>query len=175
MAGKWEDGVCNLISDTSSSDSSEIKSPVGKKPRIEININHQDRTTISKGTEMIELTKRAEMYQEFMSQITIPRRRGSIIPFTSWQGLGNSMKQLHGQPLHYMTNLQLRQWDEQRLGAENSERLDLVFHPAKAEALVWASEEVHRLTCNPSELARVWASDSMHYSLVDSIIPEFPI
>lgn len=113
------------------------------------------------------------MYQEFMRIIPIPRHRGSVIPFKSWQGLGMSMKELHGQPLHYLTNLLLKQWDQQRVGAEEEhQRLDSIIHPAKAESLIWACEEVHRLSCSPFHLAKLWASDAMYHAFIDPIFPE---
>ena len=126
----------------------------------------------SVGSTSSGLAKEAEMYQEFMNRIPIPRYRRSIIPFYSWQELGRSMKQIYGQPLHYMTNLLLRQWDQQRSTATAA---DSVVHPSKAEALIWVSEEVNRLTCSPLHLSRVWASDPMYHAHIDAIIPNVPL
>uniref|UniRef100_A0A453EJR3 Uncharacterized protein n=1 Tax=Aegilops tauschii subsp. strangulata TaxID=200361 RepID=A0A453EJR3_AEGTS len=46
------------------------------------------------------LIRRAEMYQEYMKHIPIPNHCSSLIPSTSWLGLGRSVKQLYEQPLH---------------------------------------------------------------------------
>ncbi|KAL8485185.1 hypothetical protein ACS0TY_027476 [Phlomoides rotata] len=63
------------------------------------------------------LFRRAKSYQEYMKLIPIPTNRGSVIPFTSWVGLGSSIKQLYNQPLHYLINVQLKMMDPERLGA----------------------------------------------------------
>ncbi|KGN56957.1 protein RDM1 [Cucumis sativus] len=119
------------------------------------------------------LMKRAEMYQEYMKQIQIPAQRGSVIPFTTWMGLGKSIKQLYGQPLHYLTNILLKQWDQLRLGsADEYKPLDTVIHPSKAEATVWLVEEIHRRTSSHHHVAKLWLSDPMHQAYVDSIFPQ---
>ncbi|KAH7855577.1 hypothetical protein Vadar_026426 [Vaccinium darrowii] len=89
----------------------------------------------------------AQMYQDYMKQIPIPTLRGSVIPYDSWVGLGNSLKKLYGQPLHYLTNILLKQWDKARIGCEDEDKpLDILIHPCKAEASIWLIEEVHWLT-----------------------------
>ncbi|KAG8094868.1 hypothetical protein GUJ93_ZPchr0012g20023 [Zizania palustris] len=108
------------------------------------------------------LIRRAEMYQEYMKHIPIPAHRGSVIPSTTWLGLGRSVKKLYEQPLHYLTNVLLKQWDQQRVGRDYEHRpLDAIIHPVKAEALIWITEEVHRLTTSSHHLATLWASDPM--------------
>ncbi|PON80009.1 Protein RDM [Parasponia andersonii] len=119
------------------------------------------------------LIKRAEMYQEYMKQIPIPAHRGSVIPFTTWMGLGNSIKQLYGQPLHFLTNVQLKQWDRLRIDSEDEDKpLDTIIHPCKAEATIWLLEEVHRRTASHYHVAKLWESDPMHHAFVDSIFPQ---
>lgn len=119
------------------------------------------------------LIKRAEMYQEYMKQIPIPTHRGSVIPFTTWMGLGKSIKQLYGQPLHYLTNVQLKQWDRLRIDSEDEDKpLDTIIHPSKAEAAVWLLEEVHRRTTSHYHVAKLWQSDPLHHAFVDSIFPQ---
>nr|DAD48730.1 TPA_asm: hypothetical protein HUJ06_018667 [Nelumbo nucifera] len=87
-----------------------------------------------------------------MKQISVPSQCASVILFTSWQGLGKSIKQLYGQPLHYLTNILLKQWDQSRIGAEDEYRpLDAIIHPCKAEAMLL---------------------DPMHYAFVDPIFPQ---
>lgn len=118
------------------------------------------------------LIRRAAMYQDYMKQIPIPRYRGSVIPFTSWMGLGRSMKQLYGQPLHYLTNVLLKQWDQLRIESEDEYKpLDDIIHPSKAEASIWLVEEVHRNTSSHLHIAKLWKEDPMHHAFVDSIFP----
>nr|DAD19608.1 TPA_asm: hypothetical protein HUJ06_021071 [Nelumbo nucifera] len=119
------------------------------------------------------MIRRAEMYQEYMKQIPVPSHRASVIPFTSWQGLGKSIKQLYGQPLHYLTNILLKQWDQSRIGAEDEHcRLDTIIHPCKAEATIWLMEEIHRLTSSHHHIAKLWLLDPMHHAFVDPIFPQ---
>ncbi|KAJ4837331.1 Protein rdm1 [Turnera subulata] len=141
------------------------------------NLNSHKVTTgaaVDKSAEEISpegmLLKRAEMYQEYMKGIPIPVRRGSVILFSSWTGLGKSLKQLYGQPLHYLTNVLLKQWDQQRIGSENEHvALDFIIHPVKAEATIWLIEELHRISPSPHQLAKFWQSDPMYYAHIDSI------
>ncbi|CAI8589466.1 unnamed protein product [Vicia faba] len=118
------------------------------------------------------IIRRAAMYQDYMQQIPIPSNRGSVIPFTSWIGLGSSIKKLYGQPLHYLTNTMLKQWDQMRIGSNDEYmRLDEIIHPCKAEAAVWLMEQVHRLVSSHIHLANLWKKDPMHNGNVDSIFP----
>ncbi|XP_048428333.1 protein RDM1-like [Pyrus x bretschneideri] len=118
------------------------------------------------------LMRRAEMYQDYMKQIPIPSNRGCVIPFTSWAGFGKSIKQLYGQPLHYLTNLLLKQWDQLRIGSEDEYRpLDTIIHPRKAEATIWLVEEVHRHTSSHHHVANLWFLDPMHHASIDAIFP----
>ncbi|XP_061371266.1 protein RDM1 [Gastrolobium bilobum] len=115
---------------------------------------------------------RAELYQAYMKQIPIPSDRGSVIPFTSWMGLGRSIKQLYGQPLHYLTNVLLKQWDQLRIGSEDEYKpLDNIIHPCKAEATIWLMEEVHRQTSSHALIAELWMVDPMYHGFIDSIFP----
>ncbi|CAA7015395.1 unnamed protein product [Microthlaspi erraticum] len=119
------------------------------------------------------LLKRAEMYQAYMSLIPIPTNRGSLIPFTSWVGLSVSIKQLYGQPLHYLTNVLLRRWDQSRFGSDSEDQsLDSIIHPCKAEATIWLVEEIHRFTSSHLQIALLWGSDPTYHSLIDPIFPK---
>ncbi|CAN1280020.1 Protein RDM1 [Linum perenne] len=118
------------------------------------------------------ITKNAEMYQEYMKELAIPLLRGSVIPCSSWMELGRSMKLLYGQPLHYITNLLLKRWDELRAGTEDQHQpLDFIMHPSKAETTIWLVEEIHRKTTSPHYLAKLWLSDPMHRCFMDSLVP----
>lgn len=113
------------------------------------------------------------MYQDYMKKVPIPCQRGSIIPCNSWMGLARSMKQLYGQPLHYLTNILLKQWDQARFETgEEFQPLDTVIHPLKAEATIWFVEEVHRRTASYYQLSKLWLADPMHHALVDPIFPK---
>ncbi|KAM7462830.1 hypothetical protein LguiA_030951 [Lonicera macranthoides] len=121
----------------------------------------------------VAVFRKAKMYQDYMKEVPIPTHRGSVIPFTSWTGLAKSLKQLYGQPLHYLTNIRLRQWDQLRAGGEDEyKRLDTMIHPYKAEACIWLMEEVHRLTSSREYLAQLWLADSTHHAFVDPIFPK---
>ncbi|WJX54646.1 RNA-directed DNA methylation 1 [Trifolium repens] len=118
------------------------------------------------------LIRRAAMYQDYMEQIPIPSNRRSIIPFTSWMELGKSIKKLYEQPLHYLTNIMLKQWDQMRIGSEDEyKRLDDIIHPCKAENTIWLMEEIHRQSISHLHLAELWKKDPMHNGFIDSIFP----
>lgn len=113
------------------------------------------------------------MYQEYMKQIPLPAHRGSIIPFKTWRGLGNSIKKLYGQPLHYLTNVQLQRWDLLRIGSEDEHKpLDATINPIKAETTIWLMEEIHRLTASHISMAQMWTADPMHYGFLDPFVPQ---
>jgi hypothetical protein len=118
------------------------------------------------------LIRRAAMYQDYMEQIPIPSNRRSIIPFTSWMELGKSIKKLYEQPLHYLTNIMLKQWDQMRIGSDDEyKRLDDIIHPCKAENTIWLMEEIHRQSISHLHLAELWQKDPMHNGFIDSIFP----
>jgi len=116
------------------------------------------------------------MYQHYMKHIPVPAYRDSVIPFSSWLGLGRSLKQLYEQPLHYLTNVLLKRWDQQRIGSDDEHRrLDAIIHPVRAETLIWATEEVHRLTTSGQHLASLWASDPMYHAYIDPVFPSIKL
>ncbi|VFQ65258.1 unnamed protein product [Cuscuta campestris] len=120
-----------------------------------------------------ELIRSSRMYQEYMQTLSIPSLHCSVIPFTSWMGLAASLKRLYGQPLHYLTNIQMKQWDRVRIGAHDEDvPLDTIIHPSKAEATIWAIEDVHRRTTSHLHLAKLWQSDPRHHAFVDPIVPK---
>jgi hypothetical protein len=41
----------------------------------------------------------------------------------------------------------------------------------KAEALIWITEEVHRLTTSSQHLASLWASAPMYHAYIDPVFP----
>ena len=116
------------------------------------------------------------MYQHYMKHIPVPAYRDSVIPFSSWLGLGRSLKQLYEQPLHYLTNVLLKRWDQQRIGSDDEHRrLDAIIHPVRAETLIWATEEVYRLTTSGQHLASLWASDPMYHACIDPVFPSIKL
>ncbi|XP_015170462.1 protein RDM1-like [Solanum tuberosum] len=119
------------------------------------------------------ILRKARMYQEYMQMVPLPTRRSSMIPCNSWMGLAASMKELYGQPLHYLTNLSMKQWDRLRIGANDEDvPLDTLIDPAKAEASIWLVEEMHRNTTSPFFIARLWHGDPMYHVYIDAIFPE---
>uniref|UniRef100_A0A5B7BAH6 Protein RDM1 n=1 Tax=Davidia involucrata TaxID=16924 RepID=A0A5B7BAH6_DAVIN len=158
----------DISSDESSSDADDDGGG-GKQSNNNVTIDQPAKELISEGS----VIRRAEMYQEYMKHVPIPTHRGSVIPFTSWTGLAKSIKQLYGQPLHYLTNIRLKQWDQLRIGADDEDRpLDTVIHPCKAEASIWLIEEVHRLTSSHHHLAKLWLADPRHHAFIDPIFPK---
>ncbi|KAL5541520.1 hypothetical protein UlMin_009230 [Ulmus minor] len=172
MKRRWSEEVDVLALDDSSSDSGiDITNGVLGKQSTDDAIDQPPCEETSEDP----LIKRAEMYQDYMKQLPIPTHRGSIIPFTSWIGLGKSIKQLYGQPLHYLTNVQLKQWDQMRMGTEDEySHLDTIIHPCKAEATIWFIEEIHRKTTSHHHVAKLWQSDPMYHAFIDSIFPQIP-
>ncbi|KAJ4722509.1 Protein RDM1 [Melia azedarach] len=165
----WSEPVDVISSDESSSSDSDVDVDYGLDGQQSSNDTTTDQPTVEITSEDL-LFKRAEMYQEYMKQLPIPTQRGSIIPFISWVGLGKSIKQLYQQPLHYLTNILLKRWDQLRFGSEDEHRpLDTIIHPCKAEATIWLIEEVHRLTSSHHHLAKLWLSDPMYHVFIDSI------
>ncbi|XP_050219703.1 protein RDM1 [Mercurialis annua] len=162
----WNDQVDILSSDEFSSSSSVDMNTNDGVHKITVDLPIKQLS--SQGV----LIRRAEMYQDYMRKLPIPTQHGSVILFTSWVGLGNSIKQLYEQPLHYLTNLLLRQWDQLRFDNGDEQPLDMIIHPCKAEAAVWLVEEIHRNTSSHHHLAKLWLSDPMHYTYVDSIFPQ---
>ncbi|KAK4798965.1 hypothetical protein SAY86_024330 [Trapa natans] len=119
------------------------------------------------------LLRKAEMYQLYMKEIPIPSKRGSLVPCYSWTELGKSLKIIYRQPLHFLTNILLKQWDQVKIGTRDEDQpLDEIIHPIKAEATIWLIEEVHRLNTSHHHLARLWKADPLHQTYIDSIIPK---
>ncbi|KAF8401731.1 hypothetical protein HHK36_012677 [Tetracentron sinense] len=168
----WSDQVDVLSSDESSSSDTNAEADDGPGRGEASNNITVDQPTKEEESEGFVI-KRAEMYQEYMKQIPIPSLHGSVIPFTTWHGLAKSIKQLYGQPLHYLTNVLLKQWDQSRIGTNDEHLpLDTIIHPCKAEATIWLMEEVHRLTSSHHHLAKLWLSDPMYHGFVDPIFPQ---
>jgi hypothetical protein len=124
------------------------------------------------------MVEHAKRYQEYMKQIPIPTTaRGSTSDnddhlFITWQGLVKSMKQLYGQPLHYLTHVLVKQWDQSRIGAEEEDKpVDNIIHRNKAEAIVWDVEEIHRRCTSHLHLAKLWLQDPDYHAFVDEVIP----
>uniref|UniRef100_A0A6N2MUW1 Uncharacterized protein n=1 Tax=Salix viminalis TaxID=40686 RepID=A0A6N2MUW1_SALVM len=88
-------------------------------------------------------------------------------------GIRQSIKQPYRQPLHYLTNILLKQWDRQRIGnGDEHKPLDIMIHPCKAETTNWLVEEVHRRTSTYHHVAKLLQSDQINILFVDSISPQ---
>ncbi|BAS98724.1 protein RDM1 isoform X2 [Oryza sativa Japonica Group] len=165
-AAPWEEPL-EVSSDDSLSSDSDDEAGKGKGDNA-FGLPNSTKAAAPDGA----LIRKAEMYQEYMKHIPVPAHRGSVIPCTTWLGLGRSVKQLYKQPLHYLTNVLLKQWDQQRVGSDDEHRpLDAIIHPVKAEALIWITEEVHRLTTSSQHLASLWASAPMYHAYIDPVFP----
>lgn len=123
--------------------------------------------------------KDAKEYQEYMKQLPVPDAlelsSSSVLPFITWQGLAESMKHKYEQPLHYLTHILLRQWDESRDSTKNNESIKPignVIHPSKAESTIWVAEEFNRQFASHHYLADLWLSDLNYHDFVDTIIPK---
>ncbi|KDP26908.1 hypothetical protein JCGZ_18066 [Jatropha curcas] len=118
------------------------------------------------------IIRKAEKYQQCMKQILIPASGATVspIPFISWQGLAKSIKQKYEQPLHYLTDKLLKEWDQSR---EENDKLLLedIIDPAKAETTIWVVEQFHRQCSSPQFLAKLWRSDPFYQDFVHPIIP----
>ncbi|KAK6777786.1 hypothetical protein RDI58_024504 [Solanum bulbocastanum] len=72
--------------------------------------------------------RRAIMYQEYMKVVPMPTQRGFGIPFTLWVGFTASMKEFYGQPLHYLTDVQMNKFDQMRLDVDNEDAIRYHHH-----------------------------------------------
>ena len=120
------------------------------------------------------MVEQAKKYQEYMKQIPVPPTRGSgsDVVFITWEGLAKSMKELYGQPLHYLTHFLVKQWDQSRIGNEDEDTpMDNIINPFKAEATIWDVEEVHRRCTSHVHLASLWLCDPGYHAFVDEVIP----
>ncbi|XP_076901910.1 protein RDM1-like [Bidens hawaiensis] len=151
-----------------SSDDDDPKQGTVKRPKTELTVITPTKKVLPEDL----LTRSAKMYQEYMNEIPIPAQRGSVISFTSWSSLAKSMKQMYRQPLHYLTNVRVKEWDRMRSDAAGDEPLDTVIHPCKAETNIWLMEEVHRLTASYQFLAKLWSADPMYNAFIDSVFPQ---
>ncbi|GAB4827466.1 hypothetical protein Ancab_034350 [Ancistrocladus abbreviatus] len=107
-----------------------------------------------------ELVYRAKIYQQHMKRILLPKPSGFAAKYNTWVELAMSIEEFYKQPLHYLTFVLLKQWDELRDGKEPLHKISNVI---EAEATVWLIEDVHRLTTTPEYLARLWLSDPQHH------------
>ncbi|KAD2804911.1 hypothetical protein R6Q59_029737 [Mikania micrantha] len=162
--------------DISSDDDTDLSPSNGTKHLTVIKRPKNELTVINPAKKLVTeelLMRSAKMYQEYMKQIPIPAQRGSVISFTSWSGLAKSMKQMYRQPLHYLTNIRIKEWDQMRSDAAvKDEPLDTIIHPCKAETNIWLMEEVHRLTACYQFLAKLWLADPMYNASIDSVFPQ---
>ncbi|XP_021296080.1 protein RDM1-like [Herrania umbratica] len=142
--------------------------------------NSQDREEGFKEEPENIVMKDAKEYQEYMKQLPVPdalesSSSSSVLPFITWQGLAESMKHKYEQPLHYLTHILLKQWDESRDSTKNNEPIKPignVIHPSKAESTIWVAEEFNRQFASHHYLAKLWLSDPNYHEFVDTIIPK---
>ncbi|KAK9757171.1 hypothetical protein RND81_01G145300 [Saponaria officinalis] len=159
----------DLVSSDDDGDMEVDAVPSGQKIKSEAGTHQSAVTKATQGS----VLKKAKMYQEYMKNLPIPKERGSVILCNTWMGLAKSMKELYGQPLHYLTNVLLKQWDQARFETcDDNQSLDTVIHPLKAESTVWLVEDVHRRTASYHHLSKLWLRDPMYHAFVDPIFPK---
>ncbi|GKV28444.1 hypothetical protein SLEP1_g37503 [Rubroshorea leprosula] len=104
-----------------------------------------------------------------MKQLPIPSPcNDHSIRFRTWQKMAEFVKKKYEQPLHYLTNIQLKQWDEST-GDENRPIAGNIIHPSKAEAIIWGVEEFNRKCSSHLYLAKLWHSDPKYRDFVDLV------
>ena len=107
-----------------------------------------------------------------MKRKPIPQARLREAVVVNWQGLAKTLKNLYGQPLHYLTVLLCKQWDQSRFGGDDEGKpLDAIFKWRNAESTIWRVEEIHRLCTSPIHLAMLWLSDPEYRAFVDEVVP----
>ncbi|KAL9228310.1 hypothetical protein vseg_003904 [Gypsophila vaccaria] len=159
----------DLVSSDDDVDMEVDDAPSAQQLRIETEISQPAIVKSAEGS----IYRRAKMYQEYMKKVPIPKQRGSTILCNTWLGLAKSMKELYGQPLHYLTNVLLKQWDQARFETgDDYQPLDTVIHPLKAESTIWLIEDVHRRTASYHQLSKLWERDPMYHSFIDPVFPK---
>lgn len=114
----------------------------------------------------------AKEYQKCMKIKPVPKARLEYAVVVNWQGLAKTLKNLYGQPIHYLTYKLCKEWDGSRFGSEDEEKpLDAIIDWSSAEATIWKVEEVHRLCTSPIHLAKLWLSDPEYQAFVDEVVP----
>ncbi|KAL1080055.1 hypothetical protein V6Z11_D10G264900 [Gossypium hirsutum] len=99
--------------------------------------------------------------------------------FITWEKLGESMKQKYEQPLHYLTQILLKQWDESSGNGINNNNIEVmtmkkqpignVIDPRTAEATVRVIENFNRQFVSHHYLAKIWLSDPNYRHFVDDL------
>ncbi|XP_039036076.1 protein RDM1-like [Hibiscus syriacus] len=121
----------------------------------------------------------AKQYQEDMKKFPIPEPELVPVPamvfvepsFITWQKLGESMKQKYEQPLHYLTQILLKQWDESRGNNEEMMKPPIgnAIDSSRAEASVWVIEQFNRQFASHHYIAKLWISDPNYHHVVDNL------
>lgn len=164
------DDQVDISSDESSSSELDI-AELANKLVEDVSIDQPKPTDVVMTYETFVL-RSAEMYQDYMMHLAIPTQRGAIVPFSRWTGFGKAMKEIYKQPLHYLTNVYLKQLDQNQIGSDDADkRLDTIIHPAKAEVSLWMTEEIHRLTTSPRQLVTLWLNNPMYKVFIDPYAP----
>ena len=116
--------------------------------------------------------KLATQYQNYMKKVPIPRSRVPYGVILSWECLAKTFTLLYGQPLHYLTYMLCKQWDQSRCGSEDGDKtIDTILKWSSVETTLWKVEEIHRLCTSPSHLAKLWLNDPEYLVFVREVIP----
>ncbi|KAG8481028.1 hypothetical protein CXB51_025789 [Gossypium anomalum] len=99
--------------------------------------------------------------------------------FITWEKLGESMKQKYKQPLHYLTQILLKQWVESSGNGINNNNIEVmiikkqpignVIDPRTAKATVWVIKIFNRQFVSHHYIAKIWLSDTNYHHFVDDL------
>lgn len=112
-----------------------------------------------------------------MKRTPIPKvLQSSELPFITWHGLAKFMRKFHAQPLHYLTYVLTKQWDQSRSsGYQDQETpMNKIIPSSKAVNIIWDIEQVHRVCTSPSHLAKLWSSDPEYLAYANEVLPIAP-
>ncbi|MBA0870815.1 hypothetical protein Goshw_017543, partial [Gossypium schwendimanii] len=113
-----------------------------------------------------------------MKKFSIPESNSvyvSLEPssFITWEKLGESMKQKYEQPLHYLTQILLKQWDESSGNGINNNNIEVmilkkqpignVIDPHTAEATVRVIENFNKQFVSHHYISKIWLSDPNYH------------
>uniref|UniRef100_A0A803KPY1 Protein RDM1 n=1 Tax=Chenopodium quinoa TaxID=63459 RepID=A0A803KPY1_CHEQI len=175
----WDDQVDLVSSDDEAADMEADDGASDQKPNIDGLSYQPANEKHSEGGWKIDINAQRCHGEKGKNIPGVHEKRSHSMPTrishtcNSWMGLAKSIKELYGQPLHYLTNTLLKQWDQARFETgDEYQPLDTVIHPLKAEATIWFVEEVHRCTASYHQLSKLWLGDPMHHAYVDAIFPK---
>ncbi|KAK7273005.1 hypothetical protein RIF29_14051 [Crotalaria pallida] len=118
------------------------------------------------------LLEQATKYQKCMKKWVVPEARLNETVIVNWQSLVKTLRRMYGQPMHYLTIKQCKEWDKSRLGSEDEGKpFESIMKLKDAEETLWHVERVHRRCTSPIYLAMLWRSDPEYLAYVNEVVP----